>query len=62
MMMMIKIFLNRNALHHAVSRADKGANASFDLENLLIKHNADVNASDILGRVPLHYAFVSLNS
>ena len=53
---------HRNALHHAVSRADKGANASFDLESLLIKHKADINARDILGRVPLHYAFLALES
>lgn len=60
---MIQFFCShRNALHHAVSRADKGADASFDLESLLIKHKANVNARDILGRVPLHYAFVSLDS
>lgn len=34
----------RTALHHAVNIADKGANASFDLENLLIKHQANINA------------------
>ncbi|KAL4491479.1 hypothetical protein ABPG72_008135 [Tetrahymena utriculariae] len=50
----------RTPLHHAINEADKGANASFDLENLLIKNKADINATDSLGRTPLHYCFISL--
>jgi ankyrin repeat protein len=52
--------INRTSLHHAVDRADKGSNASFDLESLLIKSKANVNAKDSLGRTPLHYAFVKI--
>lgn len=51
----------RTSLHYAVDRAEKGSNASFDLENLLISHKADYNAKDKLGRTPLHYAFVKIN-
>lgn len=50
------------SLHHAVNKADKGANASFDLENLLLKNKANVNAVDLLGRTPLHYAFVAIDN
>jgi len=50
------------ALHHAVYRADKGADASFEMETLLIRNGANVNAVDKYGRTPLHYAFMVPNN
>eukprot|EP01015_Nassula_variabilis_P014894 TRINITY_DN2238_c0_g1_i11.p1 TRINITY_DN2238_c0_g1~~TRINITY_DN2238_c0_g1_i11.p1 ORF type:complete len:265 (-),score=59.32 TRINITY_DN2238_c0_g1_i11:52-846(-) len=50
----------RNALHHAVNVANSNADASFELESLLLRYGADVNTIDKRHRTPLHYAFVKI--
>jgi len=51
----------RSALHHAVDISDKGADSSFEMEALLLRHKANIDLIDSLGRTPLHYAFVEMN-
>ena len=51
---------DRNSLHHAVNTSSSSADASFEMENLLIRHSADINAKDVRGRTPLHYAFIKI--
>ncbi|XP_013405621.1 tankyrase-like protein isoform X2 [Lingula anatina] len=48
----------RNILHLAVNLSTDSADEPRDLEMLLIERGVDVFASDIRGRLPLHYAFV----
>ena len=50
----------RISLHIAVNNAETSADASFDMEALLIRQGANVNAIDKRGRTPLHYAFVKI--
>lgn len=52
----------RNALHYAVNFANFDADASFEMEALLLKHGASINSVDKNGRTPLHYAFVKIGS
>lgn len=47
-------------MHHAVNEANVTADASFELEQLLINRNAKINALDLRNRTPLHYAFVKI--
>jgi ankyrin repeat protein len=39
-----KDLYGRTALHHAINVAEKGSNASFELEDLLLKYGANINA------------------
>jgi ankyrin repeat protein len=50
----------RNLLHFAINMSSATADATFEIEQLLIDLGVDVNARDYLGRVPLHYAFVKI--
>jgi ankyrin repeat protein/predicted DNA-binding WGR domain protein len=50
----------RNCLHVAFNSNDSSANASFDVESLLLQFKADINAVDCRGRSPLHYSFVKI--
>lgn len=52
----------RNALHYAVNFANFDADASFEMESLLLKHGASINSIDKNGKTPLHYAFVKITS
>ena len=47
-------------LHVAFNLADSSANASFDMESLLLLFKSDINLRDNQGRTPLHYCFVKL--
>ncbi|CEP17999.1 hypothetical protein [Parasitella parasitica] len=49
-------------LHLAVDIAKKQTNRSFRVERSLIRMGADINATDFLGRTPLHYMFVDSNT
>lgn len=51
----------RTSLHIAFNVADCSADASFELESLLLYHGADINKTDKRNRTPLHYAFVKIN-
>eukprot|EP00928_Gymnodinium_smaydae_P028747 TRINITY_DN2184_c0_g4_i1.p1 TRINITY_DN2184_c0_g4~~TRINITY_DN2184_c0_g4_i1.p1 ORF type:complete len:2013 (-),score=327.29 TRINITY_DN2184_c0_g4_i1:1732-7770(-) len=48
----------RSPLHVAVACAPTGADANFDIEDMLLLANADVGTQDKWGRSPLHYAFM----
>lgn len=50
----------RTALHHAVNVANADADASFEMESLLLQFKADINILDKNHRIPLHYAFVKI--
>ena len=50
----------RSPLHHAVNVANSNADASFELESLLLRYGADVNTIDKRHRTPLHYAFIKI--
>jgi len=52
--------MQRMSLHHAVNVAETSADASFDLEQLLLDHGSEVNMRDVRGRTPLHYAFTKI--
>jgi len=52
--------MQRMAMHHAVNVAETSADASFDLEQLLLNYGAKVNMRDSRGRTPLHYAFTKI--
>ena len=49
-------------IHVAINSGRDDADLSLDLESLLIKFGADVNALDDFQRTPLHYAFTSLEN
>ncbi|CAK63631.1 unnamed protein product (macronuclear) [Paramecium tetraurelia] len=50
----------RTALHHAINSSNSEADASFEMEHLLIKNGANTNALDIYKRTPLFYAFTKM--
>ena len=50
----------RTALHHAVNCSNSSADASFEMEQALIKHGARADLVDRNNRTPLFYAFVKL--
>ena len=50
----------RTSLHHAVNMSTADANATFEMEELLINYKASMNEIDKRGRTPLHYAFVKI--
>lgn len=52
----------RNSLHVAFNFSDSSANASFDVESLLLLFKADINAVDCRNRCPLHYSFVKIGN
>ena len=47
---------NQNPLHLAIQSASSGSDARFDIEEILLNHNVDVNSKDIYKRTPLFYA------
>lgn len=51
---------NRTSLHIAFNLSESTANASFDMESLLLLYKADINAVDIRNRIPLHYSFIKI--
>lgn len=51
---------NRNCLHWAINNATNDADASNEIENLILSAGVDINQKDIRGRLPLHYAFVKI--
>ena len=53
---------NRTALHIAFNQAEPTANASFDMEALLLLYKADINAKDNFFRTPLHYSFTKISA
>ncbi|CAD8085273.1 unnamed protein product [Paramecium sonneborni] len=50
----------RTALHHAINSSNSQADASFEMEHILIKNGAKTNALDIYKRTPLFYAFTKM--
>ncbi|CAD8079248.1 unnamed protein product [Paramecium primaurelia] len=51
----------RTALHHAINSSNSQADASFEMEYLLIMNGADTSAIDFLQRTPIFYAFTKIN-
>ncbi|CAK85722.1 unnamed protein product (macronuclear) [Paramecium tetraurelia] len=52
---------NRTALHHAINTSNSQADASFEMEHLLIMNGANTSLKDYLNRTPLFYAFTKIN-
>ncbi|CAD8087427.1 unnamed protein product [Paramecium primaurelia] len=52
---------NRTALHHAINTSNSQADASFEMEHLLIMNGANTSLKDFLQRTPLFYAFTKIN-
>ena len=50
----------RNVLHWAVNNNQDNADATNELENLLLSNGVDMNKTDKRNRTPLHYAFVKI--
>ncbi|CAK74015.1 unnamed protein product (macronuclear) [Paramecium tetraurelia] len=50
----------RTALHHAINSSNSQADASFEMEHLLIKNGANTSALDVFKRTPLFYAFTKM--
>jgi ankyrin repeat protein len=53
---------NRNSLHWAINCSPSTADASFEIEDILIVNNVDYNAVDNRGRTALHYCFVKIGN
>jgi ankyrin repeat protein len=51
----------RTCLHHAVNVSQSTADASFELEQMLIRGGARANVRDKNGRTPLFFAFIKIN-
>ena len=50
----------RTSLHIAFNASNSSADASFDMESLLLRKGANINAMDCRHRTPLHYCFVKI--
>ncbi len=50
----------RSCLHIAINNSSPAIDSTAEMENLLLDLGADVNALDLRGRCPLHYAFVKI--
>ena len=50
----------RSALHWAINNSSTSSDASYEIEELLLKHQCDINQIDVRGRIPIHYAFVKI--
>ena len=50
----------RNLLHHAINMSSSTADATFDIELVLIDLGININLRDQRQRTPLHYAFVKM--
>ena len=50
----------RNLLHHAINMSSSTADATFDIEQVLIDLGININLRDNRKRTPLHYAFVKM--
>jgi ankyrin repeat protein/predicted DNA-binding WGR domain protein len=50
----------RNCIHWAINLSNADADASNEIENCLLSSGGNLNAVDIRGRTPLHYAFVKI--
>ncbi|CAD8139697.1 unnamed protein product [Paramecium pentaurelia] len=51
----------RTSLHYAINFSNPNANASFQMEQQLIKFGAKCDIKDIYGRTPLFYSFTKFN-
>ncbi|CAD8047889.1 unnamed protein product [Paramecium primaurelia] len=51
----------RTALHYATNFSNPNANASFQMEQILIKSGAKCNILDVYNRTPLFYAFTKFD-
>jgi ankyrin repeat protein/predicted DNA-binding WGR domain protein len=52
----------RNSIHWAINLSNVDADASNEIENVLLSSGGDLNAVDARGRTPLHYAFVKIGN
>ena len=52
----------RNSIHWSINLSNTDADASNEIENVLLSCGGDLNAVDARGRTPLHYAFVKIGS
>lgn len=52
----------RNLLHYAINMSSASADATFEVEELLIERGVEINHIDNKGRTPLHYAFVKIKN
>jgi ankyrin repeat protein len=52
----------RTALHLAVNSRNGGTDVSFDVEDYLLKSGAKTDICDHRKRIPLHYAFVKIDT
>ena len=52
----------RSPLHYSVNTTTGGFETLTEVEDLLIKYDANTTALDLHSRVPLHYAFVKMNN
>ncbi|ETM31240.1 hypothetical protein L914_21163, partial [Phytophthora nicotianae] len=53
--------MGRTPLHYAVNSAAVNAEASFNIEQLLLDHGAKANTADTLGSSPLHLALLKVS-
>ncbi len=50
----------RNCIHWAINLSNADADASNEIENVLLSSGGNINALDNRNRTPLHYAFVKI--
>lgn len=53
---------NRNLLHFVINVSASTTDSNLEVEQLLLDLGVNVNQRDVLGRVPLHYAFVKIEN